>query len=187
SSHYQPYTPPTLQGCPPPPLASLRRPGSRRPNANLPNPERNVMPRVIVTGYRAARAGNPVLLAERIRSVNLSSERSVMRFVERLGWAISDADEAERIQVSRARGQDPRARRPPPGGGPPRARIGATAGRAGGPPPGGPREGRGGEGPRPAGGVNPGGPPRPPPGREGSPPPRPTPPPRATPPSRSRM
>jgi hypothetical protein len=43
----------------------------------------------------------PVLLDERVNSVHLSTDHATMQFIERLGWAISDAEEAERVQVPR--------------------------------------------------------------------------------------
>jgi hypothetical protein len=41
----------------------------------------------------------PVLLDERVNSVHLSSDHAAMQFIERLGWAISDAEEAERADL----------------------------------------------------------------------------------------
>ena len=64
------------------------------------------MPRVIVTTDPSKRADIPVLLDERVNSVHLSSDHAALQFIERLGWAINDAEEAERLELDR------RARRP---------------------------------------------------------------------------
>lgn len=51
------------------------------------------MPRVMVMSEHA---GTPdVLMNEQVSSVHLDSEHSAWQFVERLGWAISDAEERE--------------------------------------------------------------------------------------------
>jgi len=54
------------------------------------------MPRVIVMSDEPA--DKTVLLDEQVNSVHLDSEHSAWQFVERLGWAISDAEDAEREQ-----------------------------------------------------------------------------------------
>jgi hypothetical protein len=43
----------------------------------------------------------PVLLDERVNSVHLSSDHAAMQFIERLAWAISDAEDAERADLRR--------------------------------------------------------------------------------------
>jgi hypothetical protein len=53
------------------------------------------MPRVIVISDEPA--DRKVLLDERVSSVHLDSEHSAWQFVERLGWAISDAEELQRV------------------------------------------------------------------------------------------
>jgi hypothetical protein len=54
------------------------------------------MPRVIVTvDEYQPRSPQPVLLNEYVDSVHLDSNHSAMQFVERLGWAISDAEQLE--------------------------------------------------------------------------------------------
>lgn len=60
------------------------------------------MPRVIVTtNDEELRASNaPVLLSEYVDSVHLDSDHSAMQFVERLGWAISDAEALERARIN---------------------------------------------------------------------------------------
>ena len=57
------------------------------------------MPRVIVTiDEEEPRTSAPVLLNEYVDSVHLDSDHSAMQFVERLGWAISDAENLERAR-----------------------------------------------------------------------------------------
>jgi hypothetical protein len=49
-----------------------------------------------------AEAGDTLLLFdERVNPVHLSTDHSAMQFIERLGWAISDAAEAEQVDVRR--------------------------------------------------------------------------------------
>ena len=55
------------------------------------------MPRIIVTTDPSQRLTDaPVLLDERVHSVHLSSDLAVAQLVERIAWAVSDAEQAER-------------------------------------------------------------------------------------------
>jgi len=55
------------------------------------------MPRVIVTTDPSELPEEaPVLLDERVHSVHLSTGHAAAQLVERLAWAISDAEDAER-------------------------------------------------------------------------------------------
>jgi hypothetical protein len=56
------------------------------------------MPRVIVTidQDKQQAASAPVLLNEYVDSLHLDDSHSAAQFVERLGWAISDAENLER-------------------------------------------------------------------------------------------
>ena len=55
------------------------------------------MARITVTADHADRdAPAPVLLDESVYSVHLSSGHAAMQLIERLGWALSDAEEVER-------------------------------------------------------------------------------------------
>jgi hypothetical protein len=66
------------------------------------------MPRIIVTTDPSQLPDDaPVLLDERVHSVHLSSGHAAAQLVERLAWAISDAEDAERAPGMRA---DQRAR-----------------------------------------------------------------------------
>ncbi|HXA55029.1 MAG TPA: hypothetical protein VNV37_09180 [Solirubrobacteraceae bacterium] len=59
------------------------------------------MPRVLVTTDRAERPSAKVLLDEHVQAVHLSSGHSATQFIERLGWAISDAEEIEHVPERR--------------------------------------------------------------------------------------
>jgi hypothetical protein len=54
------------------------------------------MPRVLVTTDRSERPDSEVLLDEQVRAVHLSSGHAATQFIERLGWAINDAENLER-------------------------------------------------------------------------------------------
>jgi len=55
------------------------------------------MPRVIVTTEPSQRCGDaPVLLDERVDSVHLSYDLAAAQLIERIAWAVSDAEHAER-------------------------------------------------------------------------------------------
>jgi len=58
------------------------------------------MARIIVTADHAGpgRSG-PVLLDESVYSVHLSSGHAAMQLIQRLGWALSDAEEVERTDA----------------------------------------------------------------------------------------
>jgi hypothetical protein len=54
------------------------------------------MPRIIVmTDARRDAAGQPILLDEHVRSVHLSTDHAAAQLVERLAWAIVDAEASE--------------------------------------------------------------------------------------------
>ncbi len=63
------------------------------------------MPRITVTAepLSSRRAGDdaPVLLDEQVQSVHLLSDHAAAQLVERLAWAISDAEDTE-IELSGA-------------------------------------------------------------------------------------
>jgi hypothetical protein len=60
------------------------------------------VPRVIVTidthANAPAPATAPVLLDELVGSVHIDNDHSARQFVERLGWAISDAERLEHAE-----------------------------------------------------------------------------------------
>ena len=56
------------------------------------------MPQIIVTAERGAAFGEgAVTLRERVSVEDFESEHFATQLVERLGWAVGDADEAERV------------------------------------------------------------------------------------------
>lgn len=57
------------------------------------------MPRIIVT-TEAQRDdhGQPVLLDEHVRSVHLSTDHAAHQLIERLAWAVVDAETSEATQ-----------------------------------------------------------------------------------------
>jgi len=56
------------------------------------------MPQIIVTADRGAAFGEgAVTLRERVSVADFESEHFANQLVERLGWAVGDADEVERI------------------------------------------------------------------------------------------
>jgi len=55
------------------------------------------MPRIIVTTDAPHRGDDaPVLLDERVHSVHLSSDLAAAQLVQRIAWAVRDAEHAER-------------------------------------------------------------------------------------------
>jgi hypothetical protein len=63
------------------------------------------MPRIIVTTDPVSSAPTeepPVLLEEHVHSVHLSSDHAAAQLVERLAWAVSDAERAEDTHLIRA-------------------------------------------------------------------------------------
>jgi hypothetical protein len=70
------------------------------------------MPRVIVTTDPSpVSADASVLLDERVHSVHLSTDHAAAQFVERLAWAINDAEESEAQRADRRRGPGRPSRR----------------------------------------------------------------------------
>jgi len=60
------------------------------------------MPRIIVTADPGEKLGtlprqSPVLLDERVDSIHLSDEHAAQQLIERVGWAVADAEDAERV------------------------------------------------------------------------------------------
>jgi hypothetical protein len=56
------------------------------------------MPHIIVTADRTDEGGEgPVMLNERVNATDFESGHFAARLVERLGWAVADANEAEKV------------------------------------------------------------------------------------------
>jgi hypothetical protein len=65
-----------------------------------PNPEEGVMPRIIVTtdpSEVADRRDAPILLDERVDSLHLSDDHAAEQLIERLAWAVNDAEDTQRL------------------------------------------------------------------------------------------
>lgn len=62
------------------------------------------MARIIVTADQETQGTPPVLLDESVYSVHLSTGHAAKQLIERLGWALSDAEEVERAQPRRRTG-----------------------------------------------------------------------------------
>jgi hypothetical protein len=61
------------------------------------------MARIIVTTERPEHLDAPVLLDELVCPDHLSDDHSAAQLIERLGWAVTDAEDAERrLAASRA-------------------------------------------------------------------------------------
>ncbi len=59
------------------------------------------MPKIIITADHAAQDhAAPVLLEESVSSVHLSTDHAARALIERLGWALSDAEELERADAA---------------------------------------------------------------------------------------
>jgi hypothetical protein len=62
------------------------------------------MPQIIVTAdHRGEQGDSAVMLRERINVSDFESDHFAAQLVERLGWAVSDADEAEHDGASNSR------------------------------------------------------------------------------------
>jgi hypothetical protein len=56
----------------------------------------DLMARIIVTTDPTERSDAPVLLDERVCSAHLTDDHAATQLIERLGWAITDAENAQR-------------------------------------------------------------------------------------------
>jgi hypothetical protein len=59
------------------------------------------MPQIIVTADRDTEAQDVVLMQERVNVADFESDHFAALLVERLGWAVSDADTVEREKPAR--------------------------------------------------------------------------------------
>ena len=60
------------------------------------------MARIIVTTDAGRRIDAPVLLDERVCPEHLSDDHAAAQLIERLGWAVTDADAAECVLSGRS-------------------------------------------------------------------------------------
>lgn len=56
------------------------------------------MARIIVTTDSTTNRSAPVLLDESVYSVHLDNDHNAAQLIERLGWAIADAENAQRTE-----------------------------------------------------------------------------------------
>ncbi|HEX3910258.1 MAG TPA: hypothetical protein VHW67_06105 [Solirubrobacteraceae bacterium] len=61
------------------------------------------MAKIIVTADQAGADTAPVLLEESVYAVHLSTGHAANQLIERLGWALRDAEELERVQAGARR------------------------------------------------------------------------------------
>ena len=64
------------------------------------------MPRIIVMSEPTAERESAITLDERVASANLRSEHHSAQLIERVGWAVDDADDAEREALEAAGPRD---------------------------------------------------------------------------------
>jgi hypothetical protein len=73
------------------------------------------MPRILVTAERSGQPPDPpVLLDEKVLADHLSDGSAAAQLIERIGWAVSDAEEVERDHDGRRRSAARRSRTPLP-------------------------------------------------------------------------
>jgi hypothetical protein len=58
------------------------------------------MARIIVTTDPTTNQAAPVLLDERVYSIHLDDDHNAAQLIERLGWAIADAENAQRSELA---------------------------------------------------------------------------------------
>lgn len=64
------------------------------------------MPEIIVTaGHAAERGEGAVMLRERVNVSDFESDHFASQLLQRLGWAVGDADEMERYHASQHQGE----------------------------------------------------------------------------------
>jgi hypothetical protein len=56
------------------------------------------MARIIVTTDPTEQRDAPVLLDESVYSAHLDNDHSAAQLIERLGWAITDAEDTQRVE-----------------------------------------------------------------------------------------
>src|ERR1700685_1214224 len=89
------------------PVGLLTTPSSRQPKGDP-------MPRIIVTTGPVSSpvSDAPVLLDEHVHSAHLSDDPAAAQLIERLAWAINDAEDAEQRHPHRTRRSVRAAARP---------------------------------------------------------------------------
>ena len=57
------------------------------------------MARIIVTTDPTTQHAAPVLLEESVNSIHLDNDHTAAQLIERLGWAIADAEDTQRAEL----------------------------------------------------------------------------------------
>jgi hypothetical protein len=70
------------------------------------------MPRIIITNDTSSREDPVVLLDEQVHLAELSEDHGALRFIERLGWAISDAEDQATVRIAGSHRSSPTPRAP---------------------------------------------------------------------------
>ena len=63
------------------------------------------MPTIIVKSNESADQDSAVMLSENIQPEHLANEHHTAQLIERVGWAVTDAKEAEESRVRSVRGR----------------------------------------------------------------------------------
>jgi hypothetical protein len=58
------------------------------------------MAKIVVTADGSDNSAAPVLLEESVYPIHLSTGHAANQLIERLGWALRDAEELERVQAT---------------------------------------------------------------------------------------
>jgi hypothetical protein len=74
------------------------------------------MPRILVTTSQPRHSGTPVLLDEWVAPLHLSDGYAAEQLVQRLGWALADAEELEEVALNEGHDASTSARRAENGG-----------------------------------------------------------------------
>jgi hypothetical protein len=61
----------------------------------------DLMARIIVTTDPTEQGETPVLLEERVYPVHVASDHAAAQLIERVGWAINDAESREPTELAR--------------------------------------------------------------------------------------
>jgi hypothetical protein len=59
------------------------------------------MARIIVTTDPTSERTAPVLLDERVYAIHLDDDHNAAQLIERVGWAVNDAEDAQRAERTR--------------------------------------------------------------------------------------
>ena len=82
-------------------MQALARPkGAEKDRTSPKIDEGDRMPRITVTTDPTTQHASPVLLDERVYSIHLSDDHSAAQLLERISWAIVDAENAQRADAA---------------------------------------------------------------------------------------